>query len=178
MSDKQIVDVGSATLMILMDLKKRLLKVRYLRHPYLITRAILRPLEVWDSKRHSLRLNEYERYSVSLEEAVEAFTGCPKPAITELVKELYGSGLLQYLHTRLQEAGDVGGSIGYESGTTLYVLVRIFKPEVVVETGVANGVSSSFILKALDQNSRESCTQLTCIIGRACLSLLERSWAG
>jgi len=137
-----------------MDLKKRLLKVRYLRHPYLITRAILRPLEIWDSKRHNFRLNEYERYSVSLEEAVETLTGCPKSAITELVKELYSSGLLQYLHTRLQEAGDVGGSIDYESGTVLYVLVRIFKPEVVVETGVTNGVSSSFILKALTQNSR------------------------
>jgi predicted O-methyltransferase YrrM len=34
------------------------------------------------------------------------------------------------------------------------VIVRIFKPEVVVETGVTNGVSSSFILKALTQNSR------------------------
>jgi predicted O-methyltransferase YrrM len=99
-------------------------------------------------------LNEYRRYSVSLEEAIEVLTGYPKQVVTELVKELYSSGLLQYLHTCLQEAGDVGGSIDYESGTALYVLVRIFKPEVVVETGVANGVSSSFILKALDQNSR------------------------
>jgi predicted O-methyltransferase YrrM len=137
-----------------MNLKKRLLKVRYLRHPYLITRAFLRPLEVWNSKQHSLRLNEYEQYSVSLDEAIKALTGYPKPAGTDLVKELYDSSLLRYLHTRLQEAGDVGGPIDHQSGTALYVLVRIFKPEVVVETGVANGVSSSFILKALDQNSR------------------------
>jgi len=137
-----------------MDLKKHLLKVRYLRHPYLITRAILLSLEVWNSKRHSLRLNEYERYSVSLEETVETLTGIPKSAITELVKELYNSDLLQYLRMRLKEASKVGGPIDYESGTVLYVLVRIFKPEVVVETGVANGVSSSFILKGLTQNSR------------------------
>jgi predicted O-methyltransferase YrrM len=45
-------------------------------------------------------------------------------------------------------------SIDYESSTTLYAIVRIFKPEVVVETGVTNRVSSSFILKALTQNSR------------------------
>jgi predicted O-methyltransferase YrrM len=101
-----------------------------------------------------LRLSEYERYSVSLEEAVYVLTRYPKQAVTELVKELYDSGLLQHLHTCLQEAGDVGGPIDYESGTVLYVLVRIFKSEAVVETGVANGVSSSFILKALDQNSR------------------------
>ena len=137
-----------------MNLKKRLLKVRYLRHPYLITRVILYPLELWDSKRHNFRLNEYERYSISLEEAVETLTEFPKSAITELVKELYDTGLLQYFRMRFQEAGYVGGPIDYESGTALYVLVRIFKPEVVVETGVANGVSSSFILKALDQNSR------------------------
>jgi predicted O-methyltransferase YrrM len=101
-----------------------------------------------------LRLIEYERYSVSLEEAVYVLTRCSKQAVTELAKELYGSGLLQHLHTCLQEAGDVGGSIDYESGTVLYVLVSIFKPEVVVKTGVANGVSSFFILRALEQNSR------------------------
>jgi predicted O-methyltransferase YrrM len=137
-----------------MDLKKRLLKVRYLRHPYLITRAFLYPLEAWDSKRHSLRLNEYKRYSISLEEAIEVLTGYPKYVVTEMEKELYGLGLLQHLHWSLQEAGGIGGPIDYESGRALYMLARIFKPEVVLETGVANGVSSSFILKALDQNSR------------------------
>jgi hypothetical protein len=60
-------------------------------------------------------LNEYRQYSVSLEEAIEVLTGYPKQVVTELVKELYSSGLLQYLHTCLQEAGDVGGPIDYES---------------------------------------------------------------
>jgi predicted O-methyltransferase YrrM len=37
---------------------------------------------------------------------------------------------------------------------TLYVLCRLFKPEVVVETGVAEGFSSAFILYALENNRK------------------------
>lgn len=33
------------------------------------------------------------------------------------------------------------------------MLVRILRPTVVIETGVANGISSAFILKALDKNN-------------------------
>ncbi len=36
----------------------------------------------------------------------------------------------------------------------LYAATRILKPEVVVETGVANGVSSAYILRALERNSK------------------------
>lgn len=37
---------------------------------------------------------------------------------------------------------------------TLYVLCRMLKPEVVVETGVADGFSSAFILYALEANQK------------------------
>ncbi|MFC1521121.1 class I SAM-dependent methyltransferase [Elusimicrobiota bacterium] len=37
-------------------------------------------------------------------------------------------------------------------GQVLYVVCRILKPKAVVETGVANGTSSAFILKALEAN--------------------------
>jgi predicted O-methyltransferase YrrM len=43
-------------------------------------------------------------------------------------------------------------SIGETLGAVLYAICRKQKPEVVVETGVASGVSSSFILCALEQN--------------------------
>ena len=39
-------------------------------------------------------------------------------------------------------------------GQALYVMCRALRPRVVVETGVADGVSSAFILKALDANER------------------------
>ncbi|MDP2939853.1 MAG: class I SAM-dependent methyltransferase [Candidatus Omnitrophota bacterium] len=37
---------------------------------------------------------------------------------------------------------------------TLYVLCRIAKPEIVVETGVSEGFSSTFILQALEKNNK------------------------
>jgi len=45
-------------------------------------------------------------------------------------------------------------SIIGESGPFLYTLCKIMKPELIVETGVAYGVSSSYILKALNENNR------------------------
>lgn len=37
---------------------------------------------------------------------------------------------------------------------SLYIIVRMLKPEIVVETGVAAGISSAFILQALQDNNR------------------------
>jgi len=136
-----------------MDFRRLLLKIRYLRHPYLITRAILRPFEVWHSERHSSRLSEYEKYSLHFEKAIEIITNHQEDIMTELI-ELERSNFIKHINRCLQQAGPIGGSISYEAGILLYAMVRALKPEVVVETGVANGVSSSFILKALDRNSR------------------------
>jgi predicted O-methyltransferase YrrM len=44
------------------------------------------------------------------------------------------------------------GHIGFPEG--LYILVRILKPNIVVETGVAAGISSSYLLLALEANKR------------------------
>ena len=45
-----------------------------------------------------------------------------------------------------------GSGIGGMLGTVLYTLCRKLKPDTVVETGVSGGVSSSFILCALEEN--------------------------
>ena len=44
-------------------------------------------------------------------------------------------------------------AVDISSRLALYVLCRIMKPTVVVETGVASGMSSSYILRALDKNA-------------------------
>jgi len=44
------------------------------------------------------------------------------------------------------------GSVDSELATACYALVRKVKPSVIVETGVCNGVSTLFILKALAEN--------------------------
>jgi predicted O-methyltransferase YrrM len=48
--------------------------------------------------------------------------------------------------------GRVTGRDGYDEGMRLYALVREFQPRVAVETGVCNGVSTAFLLLALDRN--------------------------
>jgi len=40
------------------------------------------------------------------------------------------------------------------AGEDFYVMLRMLKPEIVIETGVFSGVSSSFILKALKDNNK------------------------
>ena len=46
-----------------------------------------------------------------------------------------------------------GWGIGMTLGTVLYTLCRKVKPDVVIETGVASGVSSSYILCGLHENN-------------------------
>jgi predicted O-methyltransferase YrrM len=48
--------------------------------------------------------------------------------------------------------GRVTGRDGYEEGLRLYRLLRDLKPAVAVETGVCNGVSTAFLLLALEDN--------------------------
>ncbi len=47
-----------------------------------------------------------------------------------------------------------GYGIGPELGLVLYIICRIQKPDIVVETGVSSGVSSSHILAAFERNRR------------------------
>ncbi len=44
--------------------------------------------------------------------------------------------------------------LGEESGKKLYDLIRKIEPEIMVETGVCNGFSSSVILKAMEENDK------------------------
>ncbi|MFW9943247.1 MAG: class I SAM-dependent methyltransferase [Candidatus Thorarchaeota archaeon] len=44
------------------------------------------------------------------------------------------------------------GAISYREGVKIYSLIRKMKPNVLVETGVCNGVSTAFILFALHKN--------------------------
>jgi hypothetical protein len=49
--------------------------------------------------------------------------------------------------------GRVTGRGGYDEGLRLYRLLRELRPRVAVETGVCNGVSTAFLLLALEDNS-------------------------
>ncbi|HLI47009.1 MAG TPA: class I SAM-dependent methyltransferase [Geobacterales bacterium] len=47
-----------------------------------------------------------------------------------------------------------GAMVSPLEGPIIYCIVRILKPEIVIETGVANGASSTFILNALEENNK------------------------
>lgn len=46
------------------------------------------------------------------------------------------------------------GNIPFENGIYLYAILRELKPEIAVETGVCNGVSTAFFLQALNKNQK------------------------
>jgi predicted O-methyltransferase YrrM len=50
--------------------------------------------------------------------------------------------------------GRVTGRDGYDEGLRLYRLLREVRPQVAVETGVCNGVSTAFLLLALEDNGQ------------------------
>ena len=50
--------------------------------------------------------------------------------------------------------GVVISGMSYTEAEVIYAIVRLLKPDCVVETGVAAGISSTFILEALHQNNK------------------------
>src|SRR5215212_1124160 len=80
-------------------------------------------------------------------------------ALSAYEHEARTSGLLEHLFDKGREhQAEVGGTghslgaIGYTEGTYLYAVLRQLRPEVAVETGVANGFSTAFALLALERN--------------------------
>lgn len=67
------------------------------------------------------------------------------------VQELWRAAQSTYVENRATETTTMA-DIGVGSGERLYSLIRSEKPETVVETGVANGFSSTVILSALQKN--------------------------
>ena len=64
------------------------------------------------------------------------------------------SSRLESVVSSVQNGNDGQGGISFEDGKILYGLVRALKPDYVIETGVAAGVSTSFFGAALIENGR------------------------
>lgn len=84
-----------------------------------------------------------------------------RAALAGYEREVRDSGLMEHLLEKGREhhaavvatgAGHSLGAIGYTEGVYLYALLRTLRPEVAVETGVANGFSTAFSLLALQAN--------------------------
>ncbi|MFW5945645.1 MAG: class I SAM-dependent methyltransferase [Candidatus Natronoplasma sp.] len=65
------------------------------------------------------------------------------------------NGISEKIYEKFEEYDDYHPAVlGEESGQGLYDLIREVKPEIMVETGVCNGFSSSVILKAMEKNEK------------------------
>jgi predicted O-methyltransferase YrrM len=74
-------------------------------------------------------------------------------------REVQASGLREHLLEKGREhqsavagSGHSLGAIGHTEGAYLYAVLRHVRPQLAVETGVANGFSTAFALLALDRN--------------------------
>jgi len=107
------------------------------------------------SARHPRRALERRR----IKDEVARFLGGHN-VLAGYEREVRASGLMDHLLQRGREhqaavAGSGGhslGAIGYTEGVYLYAVLRKVRPEVAVETGVANGFSTAFSLLALRTN--------------------------
>ena len=127
------------------------MKLRWIHHPYLIWNMIIKHYEWMFSKR--MRVGEYEKCIHSMENGLRRLLGVDANLIRDL-KAQFNSKI--EFHKRMDEAreflGRRSGGMGKDAYTLLYILCRILRPRIVVETGVANGFSSASILQALEDN--------------------------
>lgn len=85
---------------------------------------------------------------------ISELLGVPENQVEAHFRELGDLGLSTSLGRRVEErkALPLGGMTTSGRGPVLYVLCRLLKPKIVVETGVASGVSSYYILAGLHLN--------------------------
>lgn len=109
--------------------------------------ALVQP---WTAVSHFRRRSHAAQDAMVLAAARQLFIeGVRRELWTSALAELEGSNLVPYRATPLG-----GTSHRVTLGRWLYALIRVVKPEVVVETGVSHGASSWLILNALHQNRR------------------------
>jgi predicted O-methyltransferase YrrM len=106
------------------------------------------------SARHPRRLAEARR----IRAGVATFLG-GRGELAAYERELRASGLIDHLlekgrqhQAAVGQSGHSLGAIGYTEGAYLYAVIRKVRPQVAVETGVANGFSTAFSLLALQRN--------------------------
>lgn len=130
-------------------------KARYIRHPYLIARAIDGFFE-WKLGRRR-RTEQYERYERGIEEGLQDLLTVDASTIAEFksqfCEKVEFQESMREARDSLNKCGSIGGWVDKEASTLLYVICRVLQPKIVLETGVASGFSSATILQALEDNA-------------------------
>lgn len=120
--------------------------MRVIRPAHFI-KALLHPLEELEAfKYHYRRVSAGEFVSFLAPEA-------KSETMAEVNRQLAGHAAFKArLAGELKIHGDGYGGQMTREAPAIYSLVRLLKPRVIVETGVADGVTSSYILRALEDN--------------------------
>lgn len=111
-----------------------------LRHPAYAVRAVFRDLFIVD-----------ERFLASI-------TATTAPQVRRFLNEPFqDSRFFDHLRSVEREFGgmqNIGADLYAKRVLLQYAIVRALKPDCIVETGVANGVSSAYLLLAIERNQK------------------------
>jgi predicted O-methyltransferase YrrM len=83
---------------------------------------------------------------------IPRLTGAKRSAVEEIYSKILNEKELEN-HIQDKLRGRYCGQISFTAARSLYTICRLLQPRIVVETGVGAGISSAFILKALEDNS-------------------------
>ena len=137
-------------------MKRKIAKIRYIAKM-----SFIHPLWTWNwlkssplnpanlPRRHVKLVDLYEHYELSLTDLVAKTCAVSCEEVIDILNQFRSI-------TAPEEPENsqilVRCDASLELGQLCYAVVRLTKPEIVVETGVARGVTSYFILRALEEN--------------------------
>ncbi len=134
----------------------------------LLKRSIIRPkivLELSEERTEIKSDEKYRKHKYSFNmDSIDEFFGNKFPGKSQkdfedelreldVYVEEFFRGLESKKYPSKEKPYPIDYSINSDSRKFLYILCRIIKPENIIETGVAYGLSSIYILKALDKNN-------------------------
>jgi len=120
-----------------------------LRRPYLIPSYYKCNSRARHTGNHRQRTAEYEKYKLDLTTALSKVTGAKDDQIGNVLRNF------QMVEAEGTSLSEIRFWDAHENFSKIcYAIVKIMKPDTVVETGVGRGMSSASILKAMDENGK------------------------
>ena len=110
-----------------------------IKNPSLVLSHIQTKKREKENEMHRERIHEYRKYITTPESALKKTFGTVKKSNSniKLDKEIFPRAF----------------NMDVMQGKFLHSCVKLLKPQLMVETGIANGVSSAYILKAMNENN-------------------------
>ncbi len=112
----------------------------------------------WKDRWHKKRVVEYNNCLYSFEDAITSVTHLQVPEIKKLRASASVAELKQYISDAISHVSGpsfpLSSCASFILGEACYIVCRALKPKVVIETGVAYGITTAFILKALEENQQ------------------------